>query len=61
MISTAVQRSGYVYAYNERKTVAFSAPGELVGFTGSTVSIKRGGYIYVYNEKGTVISSHPTR
>ena len=61
MITTAVQRSGYVYAYNERNTVAFSAPGELAGFTGSTVSVKRGGFIYVYNERGTVTASHPTR
>ena len=57
-ISSAVERGGYVYIYNDKGNQigcvgGGSGPkGGLVGFTGSSVSVRRGGYIYIYNAKG---------
>lgn len=62
-IATAVQRGGFVYAYDEKGSQMFSVSagsGEkdgLVGYTSSTLSVRRGGFVYVYNDKGSQISS----
>jgi hypothetical protein len=62
-IATAVQRGGFVYAYDEKGSQMFSVSaggGEkdgLVGYTSSTLSIRRGSFIYVYNDKGSQVSS----
>ncbi len=57
MITTAIQRGSTVYVYEKTK-ILFTRPGELVGFTGTTVSIKRNRIVYVYNERGGIISTH---
>ena len=44
--------------YYEKSKILFTRPGELVGFTGTTVSIKRNRIVYVYNERGGIISTH---
>lgn len=61
MISTAVQKGPYVYAYDEDNNIMFSVSGELYGFTSTTVSVQKGPYVYVYNERGNQVSSHSVR
>lgn len=57
-IGSALQKGMSVYVYNEKGSVLFTYPGELYGYTGSTVSIlKRGGVVITLNEKGRQISS----
>lgn len=56
MISVAIQKGSYVYVYNEKNVQLFTRPGDLYGFTSSTVAIRRDKYIYVFNEKGLQIS-----
>ncbi|PWJ68141.1 MULTISPECIES: hypothetical protein [unclassified Fibrobacter] len=58
-ISTAIQKGNYVYVYDEKNSHKFSMPGELMGFTSSTVTIKRGNYANVYDEKGSHKFSKP--
>lgn len=54
MISTAVQKSSNrVEVYDERGNFMFSKTGELMGFTGTTVSVKTSSNrVEVYDEKG---------
>lgn len=53
MIGTAVQKSSdRVEVYDERGNYMFSQSGELVGFTGTTVSIKRNGRVEVFDDRG---------
>lgn len=61
MITTAIQRGSFVYVYGEKNRQLYSKPGQLAGFTGSTVSVKKGNFIYVYDEKGRQIGSHYTK
>jgi hypothetical protein len=62
VISTAVQRSGGIFVYNDKGSIIAtlnrgSGPKDgLVGYTGSTVSVRRGSSIYVYNANGHMIS-----
>jgi hypothetical protein len=64
-IGNAVQRSGFVYVYNEKGQQLFtqpagSHPGEgLKGYTSGTVNIQRSGFIYTYNEKGQQVATTP--
>ena len=58
MITAAVQRDNYVYAYNEKGVQVFSQYGQLQGYTGSTVSVRRDNYVYVYDERGCQIASY---
>lgn len=52
MIASAVQDGSSVRVYDERGNHKFSIPGQLVGFTGSTVSVKDGSSTRTYDEKG---------
>ena len=60
-IGLAVHRGNFVYVYDERnlQLCAIGAGGDsqLVGYTGTTVSIKRGNFIYTYNERGMQLSA----
>lgn len=58
MIQTAVQRGDLVFVYNEKNQQIFSKPGNLQGYTSTSVSIKRNNLIFVYNDKGHEIASH---
>jgi hypothetical protein len=60
-ISTAVERSGFVYAYDAKgfQLCVIPAGEGLAGYTGSSVSVKRNGFVYTYNEKGWQISVVP--
>lgn len=60
MITHAIQRGGYVFAYNGSQQL-FGKPGELSGYTSSTVSVRRGNYIFVFDIKGNLISSHSSK
>lgn len=55
MIALAVQRNTDVYVYDEKNFLLYYRYGQLVSFTGSSVSIKRDGCIFVYDEKGNVL------
>ena len=57
MIATAKQDGNYVYVYNENGSFLFSRTGNLVGFTGSTVTVQNGSYNYTYDEKGSLLFS----
>lgn len=57
MIATAIEQYGYVFVYNESGSILFSRSGQLVGFTGTTVSIKQLGYTYVYDVNGNILFS----
>ena len=66
-IGNAVQRSTFVYVYDEkgRQLCMLSAgagPQDgLKGYTSSTVNIRRDAFIYTYNEKGQQISMTSAR
>jgi hypothetical protein len=66
-IGNAVERGGYVYAYDEKNRQIFSVPtgsGDkdgLMGYTASRVNVRRGSYIYSYDEKGHQVGSVPAR
>jgi len=55
-IGTAKQNSPtQVYAYDDKGNYKFAVSGELVGYTGSTISVKpnpSSKQIYVYDENG---------
>ncbi len=57
MIASAVQDGSSVKVYDERGNYKFSRSGQLVGFTGSTVSIKDGSSTKTYDEKGNYMFS----
>lgn len=59
MIATAIQENAYVCVYDENNRVLFNRPGELVGFTSSTVSIKNNRIIEVYDETGWIKFTRP--
>ena len=61
MITTAIQKGEFVYAYDERNSTLFSRQGVLLGYTSGTVTIKRGGFVTTYNEKGNSISTVASR
>ena len=64
VISTAIQRGGTIYLYDEKgqqQTIlnAGGKPGDgLHGYTSTTVAVKRGGQIYVYDPRGCLKSIH---
>lgn len=58
MISTAIQRGNNVYVYNEKNTTLMIKSGQLLGYTGSSVSVKYGNTVYTYDETGRTISIH---
>lgn len=47
-IGSAVQRGNSVNVYNERGVMLFSKVGELIGYTGTTVTIRRGNQAITY-------------
>ena len=53
VIAEAAQRGGHVYVYDDRGHTITTFPGELISFTGSSVTIQRGKYYYIYNPRGT--------
>lgn len=55
MIECAVQKGNLVYVYGNGNHLLFTKPGELYGYTSTTVSIKNAGLIYIYNDKGNHI------
>jgi len=59
MISTAVQRGGWVYVYDEKgsQIATIDAADGLQGYTSNSVSVKRGGWIYIYDERGSQINT----
>jgi hypothetical protein len=63
VIATVVERSGGIYAYNDKGTIITTLnrgsghKDGLVGYTQSTISVRRGGCVYVYNPNGTIIST----
>ena len=63
-IGNVVERSGYVYVYDEagRQRAAipinYSEPDSgLKGYTGSTVNVQRGSYIYSFDARGNKVGT----
>ena len=55
-IGTATQRGNTVYVYDESGRLKFTQGGELVGYTGATLSVKRGSNTtYVYDDSGRLL------
>lgn len=59
MIGSANEHWGYVNVYNENGSKLFMKPGELIGYTSTTVTIKHNNYAETYNEKGSKLSMKP--
>ena len=59
VISAAAQRGNQVYLYDDRGMVITTIPGELVSFTGSSVTVQKGKYYLIYNSRGTTARSIP--
>ena len=59
-ITSAVQKGKWVYVYDRTRQL-FSKHGELVGYTGGSVSVKNGNWVNTYDEKGRQISVTSTR
>jgi hypothetical protein len=60
-IANAVERGAYVFVYNEKGAQILMLPGELHGYTSSTISIRRGAYIFTFNERGAQTGMTPAR
>ena len=66
-IGSAVQRSSFVYVYDEKgrqfaALPAGSGPNDgLKGYTSTTVSVRRGSFVYTYDERGRQTSAIPAR
>lgn len=56
-ISSAQQKGGTVYVFNEKGVQLWSKGGELKGYTGTSVSIQKGSTVFTFNEKGNQISA----
>lgn len=52
MIGSALQKGSTVYVYNEKGIQIYQKSGQLLGFTGSTMTLKNGSTAYTYDEKG---------
>ena len=56
MIVAAKQINKKVWVYNEKGNILFNRYGELMGYTGNTISIKNDiGVIIVYDDKGNIL------
>ncbi len=53
-IGTAIQRGNTVWVYDVNGALLFAHDGELMGFSGSTVSIRQGNIIMVYDASGSL-------
>jgi hypothetical protein len=61
-IATAIVSGGMLYVKDERGRILFSRPlagGELMGYTGRTVTIRVGCIAYILDERGRTKSSMP--
>ena len=63
MIGSAVERSGFVYIYDEkgRQTGCVPAKKGLVGYGGNSVTVTDGAFNYIYDEKGRQTGCVPAR
>ena len=52
-IGSAVAKGETIYVYDEKGKQLFIKTGELMGYTGSIVTVKRSGHVYTYDEKGS--------
>ena len=58
-IANVIQRGNACHVYNEKNSNIFTIPGELMGYTSTTVNVKRQHAIYTYNEKNQQIACRP--
>jgi hypothetical protein len=54
-ITHAVQRGPWITVYSGNASL-FQRSGELVGYTGGSVSVRKGGWIMTYNAAGATIA-----
>lgn len=53
MIGSAVEKGSTVYVYNEKgNTLYTKSADQLLGFTGTTVTVRKGRTAYTYDERG---------
>ena len=60
-ITNVIQRGNACHVYNEKNSNIFTIPGELMGYTSTTVNVKRQHSIYTYNEKNQQIACRPAQ
>lgn len=62
MITSAIQRGNMVYVYGEKNVTLMVKPGELSGYTSSTVSIRNRAArtVTTYDEKGHMLNVTPS-
>ena len=59
-ISAAVQNGSSVRVYDEKGRYLFERPGEVQGYTNSTVSVRQGHRVVVYSDKGAYLREYQT-
>jgi hypothetical protein len=63
MIASALQKGGFVYAYDAKGKVlcSFSVPSGssngLMGYTSNSVTVRKGNNLYTYDPKGRLLHS----
>lgn len=57
MIEYAIQRDKFVAVYGNGDHYMFTVPGELIGFTSSTVTVRSCGIYSTFNDKGHLVST----
>ena len=57
MIEFAIQRGNVVFVYGEGGHYMFQRPGELCGYTSSSVTVKSCGIYSTFDNKGHLIST----
>lgn len=60
-IASAVQKGSNVYVYNEKGMTLFCRPGELLGFTSTTVTVKKGSSAICYDVSGKTLFSRSAK
>lgn len=55
MIASARDDGHFIYVYDENGRTLFVKSGELMGFTGSTVTVRREPFYYTYDENGSLL------
>ena len=58
MIAFVEERGGVFWVYDQNKRILFNHRGdELMGYTGSSVTIRSGSHIVTYNDQNQIIAN----
>jgi hypothetical protein len=60
-IAVAEERHGRVFARDDRGRLLFDRPGQLHGYTGSTLTVRRNNFLFGYDVNGRHTFTRPNR